>query len=75
METIKLKGGDDVGTAEQDFAWQLGCKLARQKAIIHRGKNADWVHGYWKAIDDIARHYGITITPKTSGFEQEKISG
>jgi hypothetical protein len=44
---------------------RLAKVLADQKSVFHRNRSADYVHGYWNAIDDIAAHYGIRVEPKT----------
>lgn len=43
------------------------------KAKIHGpGHSADWVHGYWKACDDLAAALGVNIggNTDTNGKEQ-----
>lgn len=40
--------------------------LVEHKSKTHGiGHSADWAHGYWQAIDDIAAAYGITTEPAT----------
>lgn len=40
--------------------------LVDLKSRTHgEGHSADWVHGYWRAIDDVAAEHGISIEPPT----------
>lgn len=51
--------------AKEDGTTRFARVLSEHKQKIHRGKSADFVHGYWKAVDDIAARYGITLEPQT----------
>lgn len=65
-------GADGDGLPIVGFV-DLRAALNAHKALCHgTGHSPDWVHGYWKALDDVALSYGLVLDLQTDFSRETK---